>query len=97
VSLKDDLKQTLDETEWAWLYPHLKRDAVIVVVPLLDLLEVAEKVALDDQAQVADWIQKGLIGKPSSAQLAEWGENPTKKFLSVIVQPYVLIQEHLMH
>lgn len=92
-----DLKETLDEAEWKWLAPHLARDAIILVSHDLDLLAVAEKVARDDKEQVAEWIEKGLLGKPTREQIETWTKTPTKKFLTIIVQPYVLAQEHLLH
>jgi hypothetical protein len=96
-SLKDQLKETLDEAEWTWLRPHVARDALIVVKPDLDLLEVAVKVARDEKKQIQDWIARGWIGKPSHDQLTAWEKAPTKRFLSVVVQPYVLIQEQMLH
>jgi hypothetical protein len=96
-SLKDELKESLDESEWSWLAPHLARDSVILVAPELDLLAVAEKVARDDKTQVGEWIQGGKLTKPTRSQIEEWTRTPTKKFLTVIVQPYVLAQEHLLH
>jgi hypothetical protein len=96
-TLREELKATLDESEWGWLAPHLVRDALILISNDLDLLLTAEKLAQDDKTQVNEWIQKGQISKPTVAQIEAWTKTPEKKFLSVIVQPYVLIQEHLLH
>lgn len=91
------LAQTLDEAEWSWIKPHLLRDAVIFVENELDLLGVARALAADDSFQVQAWIQSGKIRKPSSEQVAQWDATPSKRFLSLVVQPYVLIQERLVH
>ena len=96
-SLREELKATLDESEWGWLAPHLARDALILISNEVDLLLAAEKLAQDDKTQVAEWIQTGVISKPSLSQIESWTKTPEKKFLSIIVQPYVLIQEHLLH
>lgn len=96
-SVREILQESLDEAEWSWLEPHLERDALILISVELDLLGVGEKIAQDDQLQVAEWIQKGLISKPSVFQLDEWKKKPDKKFLTLVVQPYVLAQEHLVH
>jgi hypothetical protein len=91
------LQEGLDEADWSWFEPHLRRDSVILVSVGLDLLTVAEKVAQDDQTQVAEWIRTGLLSKPTPFQLEEWKKTPQKKFLTVVVRPYVLAQEHLVH
>jgi len=94
--LREQLKATLDEAEWSWLAPHLKRDGLILVSVDLDLLEAAEAIARDDKAKVQQWLASGKLGKPSSAQVSTWDATPAKKFLVVVVQPYVLAQLHLM-
>lgn len=91
------LQDTLDEAEWSWLKAHAERDGLIIVDSKLVLLEVGKAMAQDSSDQVKGWIQKGLISKPSQKQLDAWNQNPTKKFLSLVVQPYVLIQEVLLH
>lgn len=90
---KEGLKRTLDEAEWSWIEPLLERESVIVVSQDLELLSVAEKVADDDKAAVTKWIADGHVTKPSPAQIAAWQAVPEKRFLTVVVQPFVLIQE----
>lgn len=94
---REGLTRTLDEAEWEWLKPHAERDALILVSTQLDLLEVGDKLADDAVEEVELWMKKGLISKPSSTQIEAWDAQPGKRFLSVIVQPYVLIQEALVH
>ena len=91
--LKKTLRESLNEAEWTWLSPHGERHALIVVSQDLDLIEVGEKVALDDQERVQEWIASGRITKPSRAQTESWDATPEKRFITLIVQPYVLIQE----
>jgi hypothetical protein len=93
----DDFEKAINEAEWSWIEPHLKRDAVIVVAVSLDLAVVAEKVATDDKKKMEFWITQGLIGKPGVVQVETWAKTPQKKFLTVIVQPYVLVQEYFVH
>jgi hypothetical protein len=59
----------------------------------LDLVEVGVRVALDDTAAVGAWIAAGQVAKPTKPQLDAWNEAPTRKFMALVVQPYVLIQE----
>ncbi len=94
--LLETLKRTLDEAEWSLLRTHAEeRDALILVELGLDLLEVAVAVASNRSVQVEEWIQAGRIGKPTAKQLQEIP--PTRKFLCVIVQPFVLAQELILH
>lgn len=80
-----------------WLKPHAERDALILVARELDLIEVGNKLAEDDVKALEAWISKGLVSKPSMQQIELWDSTPNKRFMSVIVQPYVLIQEALVH
>lgn len=45
MSLKEDLEKTIDRAEWAWLTPHLERDALLLIGTSLDLLQVAVEIA----------------------------------------------------
>ncbi|MBD2201498.1 DUF2288 domain-containing protein [Calothrix sp. FACHB-1219] len=91
--LRADLTENLDEAEWEWLIPHVKRDAVILVAQGLELLDVGVAIASDNIPQVQIWIDEQLITKPSTEQLGEWNSNPQKRFQTLIVQPYVIVQE----
>ncbi len=93
---REGLTRTLDEAEWIWLKAHSERGALILVSTQLDLLEVGDKLADDDVASVEEWLKKGLISKPTIEQMDAWDQDPTKRFLSVIIQPYVLIQDMLI-
>lgn len=91
--LRAELAEDLDEAEWDWLIPHVQRDAVVVVASSLDLLDVGVAIASDNVSTVQHWIGEQLIAKPSLTQMAEWNGDRTKRFNSLIVQPYVLVQE----
>lgn len=91
--LRAELGENLDEAEWQWLIPHVQRDAVVMVAPELDLLDVGVAIASDNVSSVQLWIGEQLIYKPSVAQLSDWNGDRTKRFITLIVQPYVLVQE----
>jgi hypothetical protein len=91
--LRAELAESLDEAELDWLKPHLQRDAVVVVNPQLDLLDVGVALANDDVISVQHWISEQLLHKPFPEQLSDWNKDQTKRFHALIVQPYVLIQE----
>lgn len=90
---EEELALTIDEAEWQWLKPHLDRGALITVAASLDLAETGERIAADDSARIAAWITAGKIGKPTAEEINKWDSEPDKKFLTLIVSPYVLIQE----
>lgn len=91
--LRAELLENLDEAEWEWLIPHVLRDAVVMVAPELDLLDVGVAIASDNISSVQHWIGEELIYKPSPGQMANWNSDRTKRFNTLIVQPFVLVQE----
>jgi hypothetical protein len=91
--LKERLKKDVADISWKDLQPHAKRDAIIVVKEELDLPEVAVAIAQDNTASVQKWIGDRSIAKPSSQQLTTWNQTPEKLFVTLIVQPFVVIQE----
>lgn len=90
--LRTELTEALDEAEFDWLMPHVRRDSVIVVSQELDLVDVGMAIANDNVLSVQRWIDESLIGKPSLEQLADWYRNQSQRFTALIVQPYVLVQ-----
>lgn len=90
--LRDELEKMVDEAEWDWLIPHAQRDAIVLVDPALDLVDVGVAFANDHVSTVQEWIVAGKIQKPSQQQLSDWGQERSRRFNALIVQPYVLIQ-----
>ncbi|PSB21654.1 DUF2288 domain-containing protein [Phormidesmis priestleyi ULC007] len=93
--LRSELTESLDEAEWNWLIPHVDRDAVIVVAPQLNLVDVGMAIVNDHSASVQHWIAEGLIYKPSEQQKTDWNAHQDKRFHALIVQPYVLVQDSI--
>lgn len=92
--LRTELEKMVGPVQWEVLKPHARRDAVVVVNGQLDLVTVGAAIAADNTQAVSRWINEQLIVKPTAEQLAEWSvEN--RRFLSLIVQPYVLVQERV--
>ncbi|MCY7322560.1 MAG: DUF2288 domain-containing protein [Phormidesmis sp. CAN_BIN36] len=90
--LRSELTKSLDEAEWSWLIPHVDRDAVIVVAPQLNLVDVGLAIVNDNSTSVQHWIAESLIYKPSDQQKADWNAHQNQRFHALIVQPYVLVQ-----
>jgi hypothetical protein len=90
---REELALAVAEAEWQWLKPHLERGALITVAAALDLSAAGERIAADDTQQVGEWIGNGAIGKPTAEEIVVWDREPAKKFLMLVISPYVLIQE----
>ncbi len=90
---REELARAVDVAEWGWLRAHLERGGLIVVDRELDLVEAGLKVAADDAAAIGAWIVARKLTKPSTAQIASWDREQEKRFNTLIVSPYVLIQE----
>ncbi|MBT9313036.1 DUF2288 domain-containing protein [Leptothoe kymatousa] len=94
--LRKELTDMVGPTHWNWLKPHIARDAVVFVDPHLDLVDVGVALTNDNVQSVQRWIGEQLITKPTREQLDAWGiSGPTNQLQSLIVQPYVLVQEIL--
>jgi hypothetical protein len=93
IRSREELALQIAEAEWQWLKPHLAREALITVAPAVDLAAAGERIAADDAQQVGAWISSGRIGKPTPAEIVCWDSTPAKKFLMLVISPYVLIQE----
>lgn len=93
--LKAELTEMVGPAEWRWLSPHAVRGAVVLVDSRLDLADVGVAIATDDVATVNRWMAEALITKPSPDQLEAWGQAMGKRFQSLIVQPFVLVQDNL--
>ena len=93
IPSREELALTVDEAEWRWLRAHLERNGIIIVAPGLDLVEAGLKIAADDAASVQVLIEGGQLTRPTREDLAAWDGEQGKRFLTLIVSPYVLIQE----
>jgi hypothetical protein len=93
-ALRIKLAERVGPVFFSDLKAHLERDAVIVIAPGVELLEVAVAVANDDAEHVQKWIGNGTMRKPSLAERANWPSDEGRKWLAVIVQPFVLVQDN---
>ena len=93
--MRETLAASMGPIEFTDIRAHLARDAVIVVDASLDLLEVGEAVARDDKSRVAEWVEKGLIGKPSLERIETWAKVQGPAWTALVVQPFVLLREGL--
>ncbi|MFO0546839.1 MAG: DUF2288 family protein [Polyangiaceae bacterium] len=75
------------------LAAHIARDAVFVVRADLDLVDCGVAVAQDSVEIVRGWIEGGKLRKPSVAERASWPLETGRRWLAIVVQPFVLVQD----
>lgn len=81
---------------WTELQRHHARGVVVQVAGELDLIEVAVAMAQDDGAAVSRWMQAGQMGKLTDGTARDWlARDPD--LWSVVVAPWVLVQERAHH
>ena len=77
---------------WQELQPFFARGALLWVEGGLDLVAVAQAVAENDQARVAQWMIQGLLCKLEDSR-AEDLLSRDPQLWAVVVAPWVLVQE----
>jgi hypothetical protein len=75
------------------LKAHLDRDAVFIVRADLDLVACGVAVAMDDIDQVGKWIEEQKLRKPSAAEREAWPKEEGQRWMAIVVQPFVLVQD----
>jgi hypothetical protein len=91
--LRARLAESLGPVLFSDLRAHLARGAVLVVHRDAGLLECALGVARDDVASVKAWLEHGVLARPSAEEQASWASAEGRRWLAVVVQPFVLIQD----
>lgn len=89
--LHDKINRETARVHWTELERHFAQGAVIWVSEELDLIEVALRIAHDDKAAIAGWMNEGKLAKVTAEQAATWHAAGSQLWASV-VSPYVLVQ-----
>ena len=88
------IESTLDEATWDILaLPAVDGRVVMVLQPLV-LIEVGIALANDSTQQVSHWLSEGLIYKPENDEISRRSKLEGQKYMAVIVDPFVLVQEY---
>jgi hypothetical protein len=89
----DRINLNLETSRIAWkeLQRFFASGAAIFVSEALDLIEVAVQISKDNQAQVLQWMEAGLVCRVTEAQALAWYEGDAEVW-AVVVRPYVLVQ-----
>ena len=94
--LRAKLNGETAKASWAEMQRNHARGVVLHVAGALDLIEVAVAMAQDNGTAVGRWMQAGQLGKVSDEQARDWlARDPA--LWSVVVAPWVLVQERANH
>lgn len=91
--LRGQINLETAQIAWRELQRFFASGATVFISPALDLVEVAYQIAVDNAAQIAEWMEGGQIARVSDEQAAAWYEADTVVW-AVVARPYVLIQEN---
>ena len=92
ANVRDLLNSQTGKLEWPELQRHFARGVVIRVAPDLDLVETAAQMVEDDKEAIEALTQSGKIARASDEDARNWEAN-NPLFWSVVVAPWVLVQE----
>lgn len=91
-SLKKKLNQDTARILWSSLSQYDQIDAIVLVDPKLDLIEVACEFASDNSSQVKVWLEGSLVAKVSQEKAELWKlQDP--ELWAVVVSPWILVQD----
>ena len=85
------LNQETARMPWTELQRYFASGAMIVVSDELDLVDVAARIANDDTASIAQWLNENRIAKVSDVQAKAWLEADAALW-TVVVKPWILVQ-----
>ncbi len=91
-NLREHYAKELAPIEWNELARFFASGVVIEVNPELDLLDTAVAMAMDDKLLFQKWIDEKKISRVEDGTAQTWFEE-NRKVLSVVVAPWVLVQE----
>jgi hypothetical protein len=89
----DRINLNLETSRIAWeeLQRFFASGKAIFVSDVLDLIDVAIQISKDNQAQVVQWMEAGLVTRVSDVQAKAWFDADAEVW-AVVVRPYVLVQ-----
>ncbi len=95
-TLRAKLNTETAKVAWSELQRHHARGVVVCVSAALDLIDVAVAMAEDNGAVIGLWMQAGKVSKATDEQARGWlARDPD--LWSVVVAPWVLVQERKTH
>lgn len=92
VPLRDRLNAETGVLTWEELTPHFARGVVLRVSNDVDLIDVAEKIILDDKASIEALMNSGDVRRATDNDARDWVKRDPE-FWCVVSAPWVLAQE----
>jgi len=92
-AIRETLEKRLGPVFFSDIRAHLERAGLFVVRADLDLIECGVAVATDDVEQVSAWIEEKKLRRPSTDELTTWASEPGRRWMAIVVQPFVLVQD----
>jgi hypothetical protein len=77
---------------WTELLKHFASGNVVWIADSLDLVDVAVRISHDDKANIAQWMEAGLLAKVSDQQAQAWLDGGAELW-AVVVSPFILVQQ----
>ena len=77
---------------WPELEKHFARGVVIKVDPAMDLIETGAAFVQDNKQQIEAWMNDGKVSRADDNDALDWSKHKPV-FWSVVVAPWVLVQE----
>lgn len=93
-NIKQELLEQTAKLEWRELQRFFAQGKLLHVSSDLDLIEVAEMMCKDHAQGLEPLLSSERVCYPSNAQAKRWFEANTMLW-TVVVAPYVLVQERL--
>lgn len=89
---RETIRSGIAEIDWEELQLFFARGLVIQVDTDLSLEDVSYELCADNKSVIEKWMQEGKIGKIKDETAIQW-LNTKKRVRSVVIQPWVLVQE----
>ena len=90
--MNEKLLKEADWCEWADLHDSFVRDSLFAVIDSEDIFLMADAIVNNDSEVVGAAIESERIFRPDGFQVEKWRKEKLR-FLTLIVSPFVLIQE----
>lgn len=96
----EELRQKLNletgKIPWQELQRSFARGVVIVVSPGISLIDAAVHLSQDNKEQFEVWLKQGHIWRANDLDAKRWNDS-NQLFWSVVIAPWVLVQETDKH
>lgn len=89
---REEIRSGIAEIGWDELQLFYAKGHVIQIDSDMDMEEVGYQLCMDNASLVNEWIQNGKVGKVTDDTAREW-INSKVRVRSVVIQPWVLVQE----